>query len=182
MHLLKRGTLAAIVATTAMSGIAPAATPRRLPFPQCQPLCKGGPAHGPRVTAIFVHAQNGAQPVLVVDAYLAGFRPLPLRLALLRAHAPAGVGAGLLRRSRTPAEGRTRNHTWHLHFNVPVYTRGYLNGKASDVLLRRYWVAVAAGATPYVLAGVGGAEKGRSAVCRTSERAVNGASSKGRCE
>lgn len=148
MHSLKRGTLAAILATAAAtSGIALAAPPRRLPFPQCQPRCKGGPARGPRVTAIFVHAQNGARPALVVDAYLAGFGRSPYgSLCYEHTPPPAWVpGCSPIQSAR----GRpARNHRWHLHFNVPVYTRGYLQGRASDVLLRRYWVAVAAGATP----------------------------------
>ena len=147
MHLFKRGMPAMIVAVAAMSGIALAAPAGPLPFPPCQPLCKGGPARGPRVTAIFVHARNGAQPLLVIDAYLTGFSRSPYGSLCYQHTAPPAWLPGCS--PIQSARGRpARKHAWHLHFTTPVYTRGYLNGIASDVFLRRYWVAIAAGATP----------------------------------
>ena len=124
MQSMKRGVLAlaATLATAVTSGVALAAPAGPLPYPRCQPVCKGGPTHGPRVEAIFVHAHNGSQPLLVVDAYLAGFRHEPYgELCYEHTQPPAWVPGCVVHAS---ARGRlTRKHTWHVHFRGSVDDR-----------------------------------------------------------
>jgi hypothetical protein len=106
-----------------LGGVAAAAGPTVFPWPRCAPLCAHAPAHGPRITAIYVSTQlTLGRRVVIVDAFAAGVagRSVTGRLCYEAHHVPDEPGCVVT----TITHGRrVGGGVWWLRFRMPVYER-----------------------------------------------------------
>jgi len=103
-----RSAVSVIVVLMAVSAAAPqllgglaaaGAGPIAIPWPRCAPLCKHAPAHGPRVTAIYLSTQERhGRPVVTIDAFVAAIRARSVigQLCYEAHHLVAEPGCGIV--------------------------------------------------------------------------------------
>ena len=136
-------------ASQLLAGPAVGAAPIRLLWPRCAPLCVGGPAHGPRITAIYLSTQERrGRAMVTIDAFAAGIRGQPVtgRLCYEAHHNPAEPGCVI---ATTTRGRRIDAGVWWLHFRTPVYERYQISNSSSHALVPSYWfgVSIPLGAT-----------------------------------
>lgn len=146
-----RITVSTIVGVIAISAAAPqllgglasaGAAPIVLPWPRCAPLCKHAPAHGPRVTAIYLSTQQRhGRPLVTVDAFVAGIRARSVdgQLCYEAHHFVAEPGCGIV---ATTHGRRVGAGVWWLRFQTRVYERYQISTSNSHALVRSYWFGV----------------------------------------
>jgi hypothetical protein len=125
-----------------LAGPAVGAAPIRLLWPRCAPLCERGPAHGPRITAIYLSTEeHRGRATVTIDAFAANIRGQPVtgRLCYEAHHNPAEPGCVI---TATTRGRRIAAGVWWLHFRTPVYERYQISSNGSHSLVRPCWFGI----------------------------------------
>lgn len=126
-----------------LGGLASAgAGPILIPWPRCAPLCAHAPAHGPRVTAIYLSTQQSyGRPVVTVDAFVTGIRARSVtgQLCYEAHHLAREPGCGIVAITHGRRVGAG---VWWLRFQTRVYERYQISTSNSHALVRSYWFGV----------------------------------------
>lgn len=146
-----RSAVSVVVVLMAVSAAAPqllgglaaaGAGPIVIPWPRCAPLCKHAPAHGPRVTAIYLSTQERhGRPVVTIDAFVAAIRARSVigQLCYEAHHLVAEPGCGIVAITHGRRVGAG---VWWLRFQTRVYQRYQISTSSSHALVRSYWFGV----------------------------------------
>lgn len=113
-----------------------------LQWPRCAPLCAHAPAHGPRITAIYLSTHRTTQNATVtINAFAAGVAGQPVigQLCYEAHHATTQPGCVV---TATTHGRRIGAGVWWLRFRTPVYERYQISNSSSRALVRSYWFGV----------------------------------------
>jgi hypothetical protein len=145
----RRATTSSVLAAAIIAALSPiSATAARgagrplFPWPRCTPLCAHAPAHGPRVTAIYVSTQQTlGRPIVTIDAFAAGIpaRTATGQLCYEPHHALTEPGCIVI---CTTHGRRVGAGVWWLRFRTPIYERYQISTSSSHALVRSYWFGV----------------------------------------
>lgn len=131
-------TLLAAGASQVLPGRAAGAGPIVLPWPQCAPLCRHAPAHGPRITAIYLATQRTrSRAIVTLDAFAADVPggSVTGRLCYEAHHNPTEPGCVVI----ATAQGRRVGAgVWWLRFHTPVHERYQISNSDSHALVTSY--------------------------------------------
>ena len=125
-------------ASQVLPGRAAGAGPIVLPWPQCAPLCRHAPAHGPRITAIYLATQRTrSRAIVTLDAFAADVPggSVTGRLCYEAHHNPTEPGCVVI----ATAQGRRVGAgVWWLRFHTPVHERYQISNSDSHALVTSY--------------------------------------------